>query len=306
MPIYDVLKDLIAGTVGGVAGIVVGHPIDTVKVRLQVDTSYKGVLDCVAKTWRLEGPTSFYKGVVAPVLCAAPINAIIFVTYGGVMRYASKTQLKRSEDGGFVEELPTYYHGLAGLCAGFAQNPFGTPNELVKIKCQVHKEENIKSIPMARRLLKEGGLVKGLYQGWWLTAARETPAFGIYFYSFEYFRVKFYSLGFSKFWAVFCAGGIAGFNSWFFTHPIDVIKSLRQEQPIGTSLEKTRIPMIITAAYEKNGRSWSFAFRGFAPCLLRAYPVSAVTFVVYDALLNNLDKLLLPSHKMAQQKIPLE
>lgn len=199
MPMYDVFKDLIAGTVGGVAGIIVGHPIDTVKVRLQVDTSYNGVFDCVAKTWRFEGPSSFYKGVVAPVICAAPINAVIFVTYGGVMRYASKSQLNRSVDEERLTKIPIYYHGLAGLCAGFAQNVFGTPNELVKIKCQIHREANIKSIPMARWLLKEGGLFKGLYQGWWLTAARETPAFGIYFFSYEYCRVKFCSWGFSKF-----------------------------------------------------------------------------------------------------------
>jgi len=286
MTIFDVVKDLIAGTVGGACGIVVGHPIDTVKVRLQVDRSYKGITDCVIKTWRLEGPTSFFKGVVAPVLGAAPINAVVFVTYGGVMRLAAKNYGEKLDE----SELPIYYHGLAGLCAGFSQNIFGTPNELVKIKCQVNRTENIRSIQMAKRLINKGGLFQGLYQGWWITAARDTPAFGVYFVSYEFYRTLFQSWGFSQVWSAFFAGGVAGTNSFFFTHPIDVVKSIRQEQKIGTPKEQTRTLYLIRQAYVANGRSISIFARGVIPSVFRAYPVSAVTFVIYDCLLRALDR----------------
>jgi len=286
MTVFDVIKDLIAGTVGGACGIVVGHPIDTVKVRLQVDRSYKGITDCVLKTWRLEGPTSFFKGVVAPVLGAAPINAVVFVTYGGVMRLAAKNYGKKLDE----SELPIYYHGLAGLCAGFSQNVFGTPNELVKIKCQVNRTENVRSIQMAKRLVRKGGLFQGLYQGWWLTAARDTPAFGVYFISYEFYRTLFQSWGLSQVWSAFFAGGMAGTNSFFFTHPIDVIKSMRQEQKIGTPKEQTRTLYLIKKAYVANGRSASIFARGVIPSVFRAYPVSAVTFVIYDYLLHALDR----------------
>jgi len=286
MTIFDVVKDLIAGTVGGACGIVVGHPIDTVKVRLQVDRSYKGITDCVIKTWRLEGPTSFFKGVVAPVLGAAPINAVVFVTYGGVMRLAAKNYGEKLDE----SELPIYYHGLAGLCAGFSQNIFGTPNELVKIKCQVNRTENIRSIQMAKRLINKGGLFQGLYQGWWITAARDTPAFGVYFVSYEFYRTLFQSWGFSQVWSAFFAGGMAGTNSFFFTHPIDVVKSMRQEQKIGTPREQTRTLYLIRSAYVANGRSMSIFARGVIPSVFRAYPVSAVTFVIYDYLLGALDR----------------
>jgi len=291
MPLFDVLKDLVAGTIGGACGIVVGHPIDTVKVRLQVDRSYKGIADCVLKTWRLEGPTSFFKGVTAPVLGAAPINAVVFVTYGGVIRWAADRHNTKYQNSASKPELPIYYHGLAGLCAGFAQNVFGTPNELVKIKCQVNRKENIRSIPMARRLLREGGLFKGLYQGWWLTAARDTPAFCVYFISYEFYRNLFQSHGVSQVASAFFAGGVAGTNSFFFTHPIDVVKSLRQEQAINTPKEQTRILYIIREAYVANGRSMSIFCRGIIPSVFRAYPVSAVTFVIYDSLLSGLDAL---------------
>jgi len=284
MTVFDVLKDLIAGTIGGASGIVVGHPIDTVKVRLQVDRSYKGITDCVLKTLRLEGPSSFFKGVVAPVLGAAPINAVVFVTYGGVMRLAAENYGKVDES-----ELPIYWHGLAGICAGFAQNVFGTPNELVKIKCQVNRTENVRSIQMAKRLVSQGGLFKGLFQGFWITAARDTPAFGIYFVSYEYYRNLFQSWGLSQVASAFFAGGMAGSNSFLFTHPIDVIKSMRQEQKIGTPKHRTRTLYLIKQAYVANGRSVSIFARGVIPSVIRAYPVSAVTFVIYDYLLRTLD-----------------
>jgi len=284
MTVFDVLKDLIAGTIGGASGIVVGHPIDTVKVRLQVDRSYKGITDCVLKTLRLEGPSSFFKGVVAPVLGAAPINAVVFVTYGGVMRLAAENYGKVDES-----ELPIYWHGLAGICAGFAQNVFGTPNELVKIKCQVNRTENVRSIQMAKRLVSQGGLFKGLFQGFWITAARDTPAFGIYFVSYEYYRNLFQSWGMSQVASAFFAGGMAGSNSFLFTHPIDVIKSMRQEQKIGTPKYQTRTVYLIKQAYVANGRSVSIFARGVIPSVVRAYPVSAVTFVIYDYLLRALE-----------------
>jgi len=292
MTVFDVTKDLIAGTVGGAGGIVIGHPIDTVKVRLQVDRTYGGITDCVLKTWRLEGPTSFFKGVVAPVLGAAPINAVVFVTYGGVLRLLLKNHGNKIDE----SELPIYYHGFAGLCAGFNQNVFGTPNELVKIKCQVNRKENIRSIAMAKRLVNKGGISKGLYQGWWITAARDGPGFGVYFLSYEYSRSLLQSWGWSKVWSAFFAGGIAGSSSFLFTHPIDVIKSMRQEQKIGTPKEQTRTLYLIKRAYVANGRNVSIFARGVIPSVIRAYPVSAVTFVIYEYLLRALDRFDWTAH----------
>ena len=51
-----VTKDLIAGTLGGVASIVAGQPLDTAKVRLQANpTAYKGFVQCLTSMIRTEG-----------------------------------------------------------------------------------------------------------------------------------------------------------------------------------------------------------------------------------------------------------
>lgn len=53
----NAIKDIIAGSVRGVAQVVVGHPLDTIKVRLQTQTHtrFTGVIDCFWKTLTTEG-----------------------------------------------------------------------------------------------------------------------------------------------------------------------------------------------------------------------------------------------------------
>lgn len=61
------VKNVVSGTFGGIAVCLVGHPFDTLKVRLQtqpVDRPvYKGLLDCFVKTMKWEGIGGLYKGV---------------------------------------------------------------------------------------------------------------------------------------------------------------------------------------------------------------------------------------------------
>ena len=63
----------IAGVLGGVTVTFVGHPFDTVKVRLQTqptgrDALYTNTLDCVKKTYKGEGFSGFYAGVGSPLM----------------------------------------------------------------------------------------------------------------------------------------------------------------------------------------------------------------------------------------------
>ncbi|KAI4144583.1 MAG: hypothetical protein LQ340_006595, partial [Diploschistes diacapsis] len=68
-------RSLAAGGVGGVCAVIVGHPFDLVKVRLQ--TAEKGVyssaLDVVRKTVAREGlARGLYAGVSAPLVGVTP------------------------------------------------------------------------------------------------------------------------------------------------------------------------------------------------------------------------------------------
>lgn len=62
--IPKVAQDLIAGTVGGWAQVIVGQPLDTIKVRLQTQPSppiYRNATDCFSQLVKQEGVSSFFE-----------------------------------------------------------------------------------------------------------------------------------------------------------------------------------------------------------------------------------------------------
>jgi solute carrier family 25 carnitine/acylcarnitine transporter 20/29 len=70
------LRALVAGGVGGVCAVIVGHPFDLVKVRLQTAEKaiYKSSIDVVKKTIAREGlARGLYAGVSAPLVGVTPM-----------------------------------------------------------------------------------------------------------------------------------------------------------------------------------------------------------------------------------------
>lgn len=61
-------KGFVAGVFSGMAKLTVGHPFDTIKVRLQTSTQFNGPLDCLVQTLRKEGVAGIYKGATPPLL----------------------------------------------------------------------------------------------------------------------------------------------------------------------------------------------------------------------------------------------
>lgn len=78
----------IAGALGGLANCVVCSPLELVKTRLQIQDAtskeqqlYKGNIDCVRQTWRLEGVRGVFKGMYATILRDMPSYGVYFVGY---------------------------------------------------------------------------------------------------------------------------------------------------------------------------------------------------------------------------------
>lgn len=80
------IKYFLSGGFGGICTVLAGHPLDTIKVRLQTmplpvngqAPLYAGTLDCAKKTIRNEGFRGLYKGMSAPIAGVAPIFAMSF------------------------------------------------------------------------------------------------------------------------------------------------------------------------------------------------------------------------------------
>jgi hypothetical protein len=61
-------SEFVAGGLGGIAQVVTGHPIDTLKSRIQLSTSKLSLVAAFQDLIRNEGIFAFYKGMLSPIL----------------------------------------------------------------------------------------------------------------------------------------------------------------------------------------------------------------------------------------------
>ncbi|XP_051547929.1 mitochondrial glutamate carrier 1-like [Xyrauchen texanus] len=77
----------VSGCIAGSTAAVAVNPVDVIKTRLQSLTrgsqedTYSGVMDCIRKILRNEGPTAFLKGAYCRALVIAPLFGIAQVVY---------------------------------------------------------------------------------------------------------------------------------------------------------------------------------------------------------------------------------
>ncbi|GAA5798324.1 hypothetical protein HPULCUR_003726 [Helicostylum pulchrum] len=283
-------NDFVAGWIGGAAGIIVGSPLDVLKARLQAPVAPKVIgteLNNRMGSWQTlrnmiqtEGLGSMFKGVLSPVVGLAGLNALLFVSYGSIIRYLEPT-----------EEPDLFQVYLAGTGAGIACFFISTPIDLIKIKAQMTKIPKT-TLQVTKEIYLQNGL-KGFYQGGIITMVRDAPSYGIYFWAYEGMKRVLQVESGDSAWKLLLAGGMAGTVSWASIYPIDVVKSRLQMQHQSSQHESTRllndrpyasIKDCVVRSYKAEGPS--VFFRGIWPTLLRGFPVNAVTFYIYELVMD--------------------
>jgi len=285
------VKYFLCGGFGGICTVITGHPLDTIKVRLQTmplpapgqRPLYKGTFDCASQTIKNEGFFGLYKGMSAPLVGVAPIFAISFFGYG-----LGKRLLQT--DG---ERLSYTKHFLAGAFSGCFTTFIVAPGE--RIKCLLQVQANTEGPKMyngmvdcAKKLYKQGGL-KSLYRGTFPTFLREIPGGGLYFLTYEYVqdKAKEYSgtTEISLIQTIF-AGGIAGMSYWVLGMPPDVVKSRLQTAPEGKYPGGVR--QVLSELLKTEGPT--ALYRGVTPVMLRAFPANAACFLGFELLMKFFEK----------------
>ncbi|KAM5438676.1 hypothetical protein McanCB21832_000951 [Microsporum canis] len=181
--------DFWAGYLSGAVGIVIGNPLDVVKVRLQASTDggRRGSLAC---SRQFESKSSlvrehilcvtllnFYDaGAAAPVLTYGALNAVLFASYNRSLTFLAP-QVKNPTD---PLEASLGQIWVAGAVGGMASWVISSPTELVKCCAQIRRgvgTEAVSSWGVTKDIVRNNGF-KGLYFGGGVTSVRDAVGYG--------------------------------------------------------------------------------------------------------------------------------
>lgn len=275
------LRDIFAGTMGGVAQVLSGQPFDTTKVRLQSSTDPTMTpVKVIKNLLKDEGPMAFYKGTLLPLI---GIGACVSIQFS-VNEYMKRV-FDRINGGGGVNAMTTSQFFYSGAAGGLSISALAGPIEHVRIRLQIQTVESTFNGPLSvlRELYRTNG-IKGIYRGMIPTLIREGLGSGIYFVTFESLvKSNMQKRGIQRnnveSWRLCLYGGLSGYSMWTFIYPIDVIKSkLQTDNHLNWKYHS--IKDVIKDIYITRGIKGFFV--GFGPTILRAAPANAATFVAFE------------------------
>ncbi|TRM63810.1 mitochondrial carrier domain-containing protein [Schizophyllum amplum] len=278
------LNELAAGSVGGAAQVLVGQPLDTVKTRAQIAPAgmFKGPMDILLQTVRKEGFLALYKGMASPLFGIAGVNSLLFAAYGVSKRIISP-----------FPQLSLKETAAAGAMAGAINAVLASPVEMFKVRMQgQYGDKTDKRLSViAREMWSQWGFRKGVMRGYWVTVAREIPAYAGFYTAYEFSRRQFAQKYGPELpvWAVLASGSTGGMAYWLSSYPLDVVKSrvqLRTTPPTGTPVQY--IAAELRAVVAEGGVAG--LFRGLSPTLIRSIPAAASTFAAYELTREFLEK----------------
>ncbi|KIW66288.1 hypothetical protein PV04_08485 [Phialophora macrospora] len=295
------LRSLAAGGVGGICAVIVGHPFDLVKVRLQTAEKgvYSGAIDVVKKTIAREGlARGLYAGVSAPLVGVTPMFAVSFWGYDMGKRLVDSFTTVPVKN-----NTPQYSIGqisAAGFFSAIPMTLITAPFERVKVLLQIQGQKELApgekpkyagGVDVVRQLYKEGG-IRSVFRGSAMTLARDGPGSAAYFAVYEYVKrnlspkdAEGNATGELSLPAVMTAGACAGVAMWIPVFPVDTIKSRIQ-----TAEGRPTISGVVSQVYRSGGLKAFFP--GFGPALARAIPANAATFVGVELAHKAMNSLL--------------
>ncbi|GAB5353272.1 hypothetical protein AAMO2058_000023000 [Amorphochlora amoebiformis] len=292
---------------GGICNVIAGQPFDTIKVRLQTESStkvFRGPFDCFLRTVSDEGFFALYKGTSGAFVSIMVENVVLLTANTGIKRALKNI---RKDDSPLTLGEKALCGGVAGIFSAVAI----TPAEVIKCRLQVSRNNTValatpnisgSSVSHSRcvslecsrppryagpidcllqTIRKEG--YGGLFRGLSSVLVRDLPFNFMFLGSYEaviHCLVGLRGSNASKdtlsSLEILTAGGIAGVVGWAVVFPIDVVKSRMQ-----TSHRKD--PSMVRVFRKIWLTDGPFAFyRGVSAALLRAFPANAGLFLGYE------------------------
>ncbi|GAA6225788.1 mitochondrial uncoupling protein 2-like [Lates japonicus] len=280
------VKVFSAGTAGCVADLVT-FPLDTAKVRLQIQgeskaslegqkARYRGVFGTIFTMVKTEGPRSLYSGLVAGLHRQMSFASVRIGLYDTM----KQVYTRGSENTGIGARL------LAGCTTGAMAVTFAQPTDVVKVRFQAQvrlpESGSVKryssTIEAYKTIARDEG-VKGLWKGCLPNIARNAIVNCSELVTYDIIKelILKYNLMTDNMPCHFTAAFAAGFCTTIVASPVDVVKTRFMNSVPGqySGAMNCALTMLI-----KEGPT-AF-YKGFMPSFLRLGSWNIVMFVSFE------------------------
>jgi len=260
-----------AGSAYGFSSVIIGQPLDTIKVRMQgLPNASKLSSSKVGRDlFRKEGIRGLYRGGLPLLVGGSLMRSAQFGVSG-----ASKTWLEKNTNNG----QPAFWHVvLSGMAGGLGRGIVEIPTDFFKTRRQV-EHSNYK--------------FREIFDGSGVTMMRNAGLFSLFMIYID-FSSQLCKKGYvpsalttedGHTLSSFPKGAICANLAWLTIWPFDVVKTQRQS---GNYTSQTT-----TQLFQDNFRSGRF-FRGIVPGLVRATITNGSSMVLYDYVHSTLSEQLL-------------
>ncbi|KAF8915475.1 mitochondrial carrier [Mucidula mucida] len=276
------LKDITAGTAGGICQVLVGQPFDIVKVRMQTAPkgTYKGMLDC---------PLAFYKGTLTPLLGIGVCVSIQFGVIEWMKRFYAQQNILNGLGGPSGLDLTGSQLVVSGVAAGLANGVVSGPVEHIRIRLQTQPAKNptyAGPYDAIKKIFSSHG-IQGIYKGQAVTLLRESTGYGVYFLAYEKLVQREMATKGIKRDQIsplnsVLYGAAAGYALWAVIYPIDMVKSRMQTDGFSpsTGQKYSSTWNCVSTVWRTEGIK---AFtRGLGPTLIRSPFANGATFLGFE------------------------
>lgn len=268
----------IDGMLAGLTGVTMTYPLDLSKTRLQNQVTvpgklakYRNLPDTVIKVFRHEGVKGAYAGYLG--------NASVLMFEAAFKLVANDMIRKRFTDKN--GHISIFHECLTGAATGVLQSVSITPRELLKIKGQeaFTRGEKFSLAKSMKEIYQKGG-VRGFYQGWAATVARDVPYAVVYFPMYAHLKESDLFHNGREFKYNFLAGFLSGMAAAGVSCPFDVVKTRLQNQPPGLARKLTWFECA-HKAWRTEGGHRAF-FKGVVPRMLCIGSLFATAQAFYE------------------------
>lgn len=300
-PSRDYVVGAASGVLASTAAVLVMHPIESVKVRMQ---SAQAVPDGVSQWRRLAALIHRpYYGIGPHFIQYSVLNFIRFGSYAAAKGFFSRRSGQGNDGKPRQLLLPEVFAcgAFSGVCIAAVLHP------LFVVK--THQQINRLSPHEAVMKLWHGEGIRGLFRTYLAGFVRFPLALGVFFSAYEALKHPELwsgvgndvtqkvskseppSFQFSKVLGLVSSGAIAGVACWTSVYPLDVVQSrVIGEAHYGLGRKYDGALSCFRTLYREEGiRAFT---RGYSAVLMRSGPVNAILLPVNDAITPFVERCL--------------